>query len=117
MDITEKMAEAYWEAYRAGYYESGGKLDYPHWSASKDPVRNETYRCMRFAAQVLFDALPSQDNIEKLEQGWFDAHDAMKAILADLFPDPPMTREQTVELMAAKNAQLIDVMRDAASQT
>ncbi len=104
-DLTDKMAEAYWNAYREGYYASGGKLDYPLWTASTDPVRNETYRCMRYAADVLMNAL-----IATITDP--DVDDVSAAINA-LFPLPPMTRDEAVEFMSANNKQLLDVMRDA----
>lgn len=107
-DITDKMATAYWEAYREGYYEAGGKLDYPHWAESNDPVKNETYRCMRFAADVLMTELisilndPATTNVGEAING--------------MFPLPPMTRTELNAVMVENNKKMIDVMRDAAAQ-
>lgn len=104
-DLTEKMAEAYWNAYRDGYYAAGGKLDYPLWAGSNDPVRNETYRCMRFAAEVLILGL-----IEALND---PANTDFGETIKRLLPGEPMSRQDADALMSEANKPLLDVMRDA----
>lgn len=53
-DLIEAMCERYWDAFRAGYCESGGRPeDYPTWKQSNDPVKEETRRCMRHAVEAL----------------------------------------------------------------
>lgn len=98
-DLTEKMAEAYWNAYRDGYYAAGGKLDYPLWVGSNDPVRNETYRCMRFAAEVI---------IQRIDQ----SSEAYR-FLREQFPSEPMSRQDADALMSEAHKPLLDIMRDA----
>lgn len=93
MDATEKMAAAYWNAYREGYYAVGGKLDYPYWTSSRDPVRNETYRCMRWAAEALRDV-------------WGKPFE-------EVFPDEAMTRIEAQEFVEAAHVPLIQAVHDA----
>lgn len=53
-DLVELMCERYWDAFRQGYCQSGGKpADYPTWKQSTDPVKEETRRCMRHAVEAL----------------------------------------------------------------
>lgn len=48
------MAEAYWNAFREGYFRVGGRPeDYPTWAQSTDPVKAETLRCMRHALEPI----------------------------------------------------------------
>lgn len=52
--MIEKMAEAYWNAFRDGFITVGGNAkDYPKWAGSSDPIKNETLRCLRHAVEVL----------------------------------------------------------------
>jgi hypothetical protein len=53
IDLVEEMCERYWDAFRQGYCEVGGRPeDYPTWKKSTDPVKEETRRCMRFAVEA-----------------------------------------------------------------
>lgn len=74
-DLVELMCERYWNAFREGYCLAGGKPeDYPTWKQATDPVKEETRRCMRHAAEPLRDRL--------VTDGAFD----------DWFPDRPRRR-------------------------
>lgn len=54
VDVIELMCERYWDAFRAGYCAVGGRPeDYPTWKKATDPVKEETRRCMRHAAEAL----------------------------------------------------------------
>lgn len=54
MTLLDNMAEAYWNAFREGYFRVGGRPeDYPTWDAATDPVKVETLRCMRHAMEVM----------------------------------------------------------------
>lgn len=54
MTQLERMCEAYWEAFRQGFFKVGGRPeDYPEWSRAPAPVKEETRRCMRYAAETL----------------------------------------------------------------
>jgi hypothetical protein len=63
-DMTERMAEKFWNAFRDGYIaaarQSGAKgTDYPTWKQSNDPVKDETRRCMRHAVEELKTLYPN----------------------------------------------------------
>lgn len=71
-DALEDVAEAYWNAFRAGYVRVGGKArDYPKWKDSTDPIKDETRRCLRHAMEPIIAQVPE---------------------VAALFPDPPKPR-------------------------
>lgn len=54
VDVVELMCERYWNAFREGYCAVGGRPeDYPTWRQATDPVKEETRRCMRHAAEAL----------------------------------------------------------------
>lgn len=93
-DLLEQMCEKYWDAYRDGYHAVGG-LDYPTWAQSRGtPMAQETYRCMRHAAEALKSALP----IFRIEEA---------------FPNPPMSRDEAVNEMKLQHLPLIQIMQDA----
>ena len=99
-DLVEKMAEAYWNAYRDGYYAAGGKLDYPVWRGSRDPVRNETLRCMRFAAEALrnptermVDAAMDKDLLLGISLPLVSSYEEIWKSMFDVaFPTAPVSR-------------------------
>jgi len=73
MTPLEKVSEAYWNAFRDGFGQIGGPVwDYPKWSGSRDPIKNETMRCMRHA-------------VEALREVWGKPFD-------EVFPDSPVKR-------------------------
>ncbi len=54
MTPLERMCEAYWEAFRQGYFKVGGRPeDYPAWKSAPKAVKEETRRCMRYAAETM----------------------------------------------------------------
>lgn len=81
----EQMARAYWMAFRDGYIKVGGNpKDYPTWEQSRDPVKQETIRCLRHAVETLKAATGDRDR--------HAAADSLSARIASLFPDPPTER-------------------------
>lgn len=59
MTPLERMAEAYWDAFRDGYIRVGGNpKEYPKWGSSRDPIKDETLRCLRHAVETLRDVWP-----------------------------------------------------------
>lgn len=71
MTPLERVAEAYWNSFRDGLIAKGiPPKDYPKWGASRDPVKDETLRCLRHA-------------VETLRKDWDKPFD-------ELFPEPPM---------------------------
>jgi len=56
MTTLDDMCEAYWDAFREGYFKVGGRPeDYPEWKNAPKSIKDETKRCMRFAVQPLID--------------------------------------------------------------
>lgn len=75
-DLVELMCERYWNAFRQGYCQSGGKpADYPTWKEATDPVKEETRRCMRHAVEVFRGTLVTDGAMD------------------DWFPDRPARRQ------------------------
>lgn len=75
VDVVELMCERYWDAFRAGYCAVGGRPeDYPTWKQATDPVKEETRRCMRHAAEALAGTVVQPD------------------ALASFFPERPKAR-------------------------
>lgn len=74
LPMIERMAEAYWNAFRDGFGDIGvDPKEYPEWRVSNDPVKIETVRCLRHAVQLL-------------KNEGFDRFD-------ELFPEPPLKRQ------------------------
>jgi len=68
VDLVEMMCERYWDAFRAGYCEVGGRPeDYPTWKQATDPVKAETRRCMRHAVEALREHMVTEGAFED----WF----------------------------------------------
>lgn len=93
MSALEKMCEAYWNAFRAGFAKVGGRAqDYPKWESGPPDVKEETMRCMRWAVETL--------------KADFDATKVGTPLFDDLFPDQPRKRlaPRTLndEVMASK---------------
>jgi len=71
--MIERMAEAYWNAFRDGYIAVGGRPEtYPTWQQSRDPQKDETIRCLRHAVEEF-------------------AHDWDR--FSEFFPDAPQPRK------------------------
>lgn len=99
MTPLEKFAQSYWDAFRIGFLKVGGSADYPKWTESNDPVKEETMRCMRHAMETL-KKLPlshfvdddvaedQQQAVAKMNRGKFIA------VLDRAFPDKPLARQQ-----------------------
>ena len=99
MTPVEKLAQGYWDAFREGFMRVGGK-DYPKWRGSRDPIKDETLRCMRHAAESLRVPDPSvvqagidayfgscrgtmtEEQAVAVYEGFFEA----------MFPDAPVKR-------------------------
>ena len=76
MTPLERMCEKYWEAFRQGYFRVGGRPeDYPDWQHAPKAIKDETRRCMRYAAETLS---------EHFSDGLWE----------DLFPEPMVKRGQ-----------------------
>lgn len=76
MTLLNAMAEAYWNAFRDGYFRVGGRPeDYPTWAQSTDPVKAETLRCLRHA-------------VEQVKPHFTDG------LFDDLFPEPLAKRSR-----------------------
>lgn len=90
-DLIEPMCERYWDAFRSGYCESGGRPeDYPTWREATDPVKAETRRCMRHAVEAFrpaFEAARRGEPHPLRRPG-----DVSPADWATLFPDKPTGR-------------------------
>lgn len=58
MTLLDRMGAAYWEAFRQGYFQVGGRPeDYPRWEDAPKAVKDETLRCLRHAGETLRDVL------------------------------------------------------------
>lgn len=54
MTRLEAMCAAYWNAFREGFFKVGGRPEeYPDWAHAPAAVKEETRRCMRYAAETL----------------------------------------------------------------
>lgn len=85
MTPIERMAAAYWNAFREGYIAVGGNpASYPTWEQSRDPVKNETLRCMRHAVEEIINSAPLV----------FDPYgdEVVAHALREMFPEPPQPR-------------------------
>lgn len=72
MTALERMCEAYWEAFRQGYFKVGGRPeDYPTWANAPAAIKEETRRCMRHAAQAVVDSLKVKGTAHKAVSGLF----------------------------------------------
>lgn len=80
--MSERMAKAYWNAFRDGLLKVAGMRpqDYPTWDQSTDPVKQETVRCMRHAAEELRVAMIAE-------------HDCAEEMFGHHFPTPPQPRK------------------------
>lgn len=79
MSALDKMAEAYWNAFRRGFGKVGGPVnEYPTWKKGPKSVTSETERCMRHAVEILREDFDKN----KIAGPFFD----------DLFPDRPAER-------------------------
>jgi hypothetical protein len=79
LSMIERMAEAYWNAFREGYIAVGGRPEsYPTWQQSRDPQKDETIRCLRHAVELL-----REDFDMNAEYDRFDL----------VFPDAPQPRK------------------------
>jgi len=102
MDIVEKIAERYWNAFRNGFLSVGGDRSYPLWKESNDPVKIETMRCLRHGLEALKglpDACFVDDDIDPAERKTVAAMNRGKfeAVLERAFPDKPLRRRDTPE--------------------
>lgn len=91
-DAASKLAEAYWEAFRQGVIGVSGQADaYPSWKASRDPVKNETVRCLRHAMEKIRHPtaamLEGQPNKALAKEVW-------ESMFEVLFPGKPEVRRQ-----------------------
>lgn len=78
--MIERMAEAYWNAFRDGYIAVGGRPEtYPTWQQSRDPQKDETIRCLRHAVELCRE----EWDRDKIGYGLFD----------EVFPDAPQPRK------------------------
>lgn len=87
MTPLERMAEAYWNAFRDGFARVGGNpKEYPVWRKGPPDVTDETLRCMRHG-------------VEALREVWGKPFD-------EVFPDKPgkrsVRRTRNDEAMAGK---------------
>jgi len=95
--MIEEMCERYWNAYREGVLAAAAQsgligTQYPTWAQSRDPVKDETRRCMRHAAEALrtvypasFDAtFPSKPAKRKLRHTVTDERMAVSLKLGEM---------------------------------
>ncbi len=102
MTPLERIAEAYWNAFRDGFVRVGGDpREYPLWSQSNDPVKTETLRCLRHAVETLKTpdsriasaAYAAWDKFgEDATMGPEELNAIWQACLGALFPDAPTKR-------------------------
>ncbi len=107
MTPLERLAEAYWNAFRDGYARAGGDIrEYPEWAVSHDPIKSETMRCLRHAVETL-KGTPERYFLRTVEG--MQAHEVgavLNAALDSLFPEPlakrSTKRTETDALMVEK---------------
>lgn len=89
--VAERMARAWWNAYRDGFLAVGGDRSYPTWDEfSEARAKAETVRCMRHAAEVLREFIPDFDT---------------------LFDGKPMRRKKAEKLQAELQAEALNMGR------
>lgn len=67
LQMLEALCEGYWNAFRDGYIAVGGDpASYPVWKNSRDPVKQETRRCMRHAVEQLKELMFDPTEIKAL---------------------------------------------------
>lgn len=103
--MIERMAEAYWNAFRDGYIAVGGRPEtYPTWQQSRDPQKDETIRCLRHAMQAAFElddaaleagqVINLDDEVGKYEfLSRDEIQETWQAVFEHLFPDAPQPRK------------------------
>lgn len=80
--MIERMAEAYWNAFRDGYIAVGGRPEsYPTWQQSRDPQKDETIRCLRHAVECM-KLFPVDLKAERFWEELFE----------EMFPEAPTLR-------------------------
>lgn len=97
--MIERMAEAYWNAFRDGYIAVGGRPEsYPTWQQSRDPQKDETIRCLRHAVELI--AVPTTEAIEatKVDERLANTdrrkfREEWRCAFHELFPDTPQPRK------------------------
>ncbi len=109
MTPLERLAEAYWNAFRDGYARVGGDpREYPLWSQSHDPIKQETLRCLRYAVETL------------KEHPWADrpvigdTQDDFNDRIDQLFPEPLTKRsikKTTTDTLMARRLEKVEYSR------